>query len=74
MKDAVIRASEVGNYLYCQRAWWYQRNGVESANVRELAHGSAAHEAHALRLRRVAILRGLAVLLLAAAVVLLFVR
>lgn len=43
----VIRASEAGQYAYCARAWWLgQIQGLESTNVREMAHGEQAHEAH----------------------------
>ena len=43
----VIRASEVGQHTYCARAWWLgQIQGLESTNVREMAHGDQAHEAH----------------------------
>jgi CRISPR/Cas system-associated exonuclease Cas4 (RecB family) len=42
-----IKASEIGEYLYCQRAWWLRRElGVHSQNVRELEAGSQYHEAH----------------------------
>lgn len=41
-----IRASEIGAYLYCQRAWWYQRRGVPSENQAELAGGSEMHYRH----------------------------
>jgi CRISPR/Cas system-associated exonuclease Cas4 (RecB family) len=42
-----IRASEIGEFLYCQRAWWLRRElGVHSQNVRELEAGRHYHEAH----------------------------
>ena len=45
--NRVIRASEVGQYAYCARAWWLgQIQGLESSNVREMAQGDQAHEAH----------------------------
>ena len=27
---AVIRSSDIGNYLYCRRAWWYKKQGLIS--------------------------------------------
>ena len=42
----VIRASEIGNYLYCHRAWWYRKQGVESANQAEMAAGMVLHRGH----------------------------
>ncbi|MFN8403750.1 MAG: hypothetical protein U0V48_09360 [Anaerolineales bacterium] len=36
---AVIRSSDIGNYLYCRRAWWYKKQGVESENQAEMATG-----------------------------------
>jgi hypothetical protein len=41
-----IRASEVGAYLYCQRAWWYQRNGQTPENQMEMAEGLELHARH----------------------------
>jgi CRISPR/Cas system-associated exonuclease Cas4 (RecB family) len=41
-----IRASEIGSYLYCRRAWWYQRQGIESQNQSEIAIGSEMHRRH----------------------------
>jgi hypothetical protein len=51
-KQAPIRASEIGNYLYCQRSWWYQAQGLASENVEELSRGSRAHDQHGNRFRR----------------------
>lgn len=42
-----IRASEIGEYVYCRRAWWLRRaQGVETQNVRELRDGSKYHQQH----------------------------
>lgn len=42
----ILRASEISSYSFCQRAWWYTLQGVESQNQAELAGGSEAHEQH----------------------------
>lgn len=42
----VIRASEIGSYLYCRRAWWYRKQGVQSENQAEMAAGTDLHVQH----------------------------
>jgi CRISPR/Cas system-associated exonuclease Cas4 (RecB family) len=43
----VIRASELGEYEYCARAWWLGRVlGYRPANLEELAAGEEAHVRH----------------------------
>jgi CRISPR/Cas system-associated exonuclease Cas4 (RecB family) len=63
-----IRASEIGAYLYCRRAWWYQRQGLPSENQENLAAGTAVHRKHGQAVLTAGCLRAVAyVLLLAAA-------
>ena len=64
----VIRASEIGEYVFCHRAWWLHHvQGHASANVQELAAGAAAHAGHGRRVGFASALRTLAFLLVAAA-------
>jgi CRISPR/Cas system-associated exonuclease Cas4 (RecB family) len=65
-----IRSSEIGNYLYCRRAWWYRRLGTPSENQAELAAGSELHLHHGRQVFLSGLTRLLGVLLLLAAVVL----
>jgi hypothetical protein len=47
MSDYWIRASEISNFVYCQRSWWLQRvRGIASANVQELQRGTQFHQQH----------------------------
>jgi CRISPR/Cas system-associated exonuclease Cas4 (RecB family) len=49
----VIRASEIGEYVYCHRAWWLGRvKGVENANRAIMDAGTARHRAHGQRVQR----------------------
>jgi len=66
-----IRASEIGAYLYCQRAWWYRLQGIEPGNSEELAAGQALHYRHGRQVFIATLLRVLAVICLLAALVLL---
>ena len=52
-----IRASEVGAYLYCQRAWWYERNGVAPENQMEMAEGVELHARHGRKVMTAGCLR-----------------
>ncbi len=64
----IIRASDIGNYLYCRRAWKYRRDGVESENQAELAAGTELHRRHGLKTLSAALLRIAGLVLLLAAV------
>jgi CRISPR/Cas system-associated exonuclease Cas4 (RecB family) len=63
----MIRASEVGDYVYCARSWWLRRVAGEEPEGRERRElGTAMHEAHGcgVRLSGLALWAGLAVLLI----------
>lgn len=64
---STISASEIGNFLYCQRSWGYQRQGIESTNVEQLAQGSRFHQMHGRQFQRANRTRLLAILLFLAA-------
>jgi CRISPR/Cas system-associated exonuclease Cas4 (RecB family) len=64
----IIRASEIGEYLYCRRAWWLRHvQGLESANEPAMAEGTEAHAGHGRLVGAAAALRALALLLFVAA-------
>lgn len=62
-----VRASEIGSFIYCQRAWWYQRKGFEPVNRSELAAGSEFHHKHSGITRTVVLMRVIALCLALAA-------
>ena len=46
-EDRIIRASEIGQYEYCARAWWLGRVlGYRSHNVEEMTAGAEQHANH----------------------------
>ncbi|MBN1956539.1 MAG: hypothetical protein JW900_16030 [Anaerolineae bacterium] len=50
--ERIIRASEVGRYAFCARAWWLGSvEGRPSANWREMAAGETAHRRHGQRVQ-----------------------
>jgi len=65
-----IRASDIGTYLYCRRAWWYRLHGFESINQAELAAGTDLHRAHGRKVISAGLMRTAAVFLLVIALVL----
>ena len=67
----VIRSSDIGNYLYCRRAWMYRQQGFESANQAELASGTELHRRHGRKVMSSGISRTLGFILLLLALVLL---
>jgi CRISPR/Cas system-associated exonuclease Cas4 (RecB family) len=67
----VTRASEIGNYLYCRRSWWYRKKGFESANQAELAAGTELHHRHGRQIIASNLTRIAGMILLMIAIVLL---
>jgi hypothetical protein len=64
-KDDVIRASEIGQYVYCARAWWLgQVLGYRSTNVAAMREGAARHRFHGRQVEAYHRLRWLAIALL----------
>ncbi len=67
--DRYIRASEVGQYAFCPRAWWLGAvEGLPSAHQEEMEAGERAHRAHGRRARAALLLTRIALALLALAV------
>jgi hypothetical protein len=64
----ITRASDIGSYLYCRRAWRYRRDGVESENQAELAAGTELHQRHGRKTLSALLLRTLGMILLLAAI------
>jgi len=66
-----IRSSEIGNYLYCRRAWWYRKTGVPSENQAELVAGTDLHRQHGRKVLAASLTRSLGLILLLLATLLL---
>jgi hypothetical protein len=70
----IIRASEVGEYVYCARAWWLRRvAGLEPAGRERRKRGTALHRRHGRAVvgSRVLVVFGVALALAAALLILL---
>ena len=67
----VIRSSDIGNYLYCRRAWMYSLQGFQSENQAELASGTELHRKHGRKVMASGISRTIGLILMLAALVLL---
>ena len=68
---SVIRSSDIGNYLYCHRAWWYKKQGFESENQAELAFGTEIHRQHGRKVLASNLMRTLGLVLIFVAMILL---
>jgi len=67
----IIRSSDIGTYLYCRRAWWYRKQGVESTNQSELAAGTELHQKHGRQVLASTLTRTVGLILLMIALVIL---
>ena len=67
----IIRSSDISAYLYCNRAWWYKKQGFESANQVELAAGTEIHIKHGRQVLASTITRTIGLILLMVALVIL---
>jgi len=65
-----IRASEIGTFLYCRRAWSYEQKRIPSDNQTELASGKEIHEKHSRTVLTTGCLRILAYFFLITALIL----
>jgi hypothetical protein len=59
-----IRASEIGAFLFCQRAWRLRLDGYEPENQAELASGTELHYRHGRTVMLSGCLRTLAYILI----------
>ena len=70
----LVRASEIGTYVYCQRAWWLRTViGLTPDNHTRLHLGIAAHQRHGTRVRTARVLLFGSIVLFLAAVMLLII-
>lgn len=66
----IIRASEVGEYCYCARAWWlHQIEGIEPQGHEQRARGEQYHARHGAAVRLSGTLRLVGFLLLLVGIV-----
>ena len=67
----VIRSSDIGNYLYWRRAWWYRKQGYESENQAELTAGTEIHRTHGRKVLAATLNRSLGMVFLFLSLILL---
>ena len=67
-KGKRVTASEIGQYVFCPRAWWFRTiEKLEPLDVKALDRGLAAHEQHGWQVVLARGLRRLAFVLFGAA-------
>ncbi len=61
-----IRASEVGDYVYCHRAWWLRQvEGLVPEHRERLQRGTVHHTRHGMAVRASGLLLVVGIVLLA---------
>ncbi len=45
-----VTASEIGDFVYCKRAWWLRFNNLLPAHTEQMIKGASAHNALAQEL------------------------
>lgn len=69
MSYSWIRASEIGEYVYCRRSWWLRRvRSVASINTTQMRAGTQHHVQHGRLVEKSIWLRRLAYVALFCAV------
>ncbi|MBK8046556.1 MAG: hypothetical protein IPK16_05150 [Anaerolineales bacterium] len=71
---SLVRASDIGLWVYCNRAWWLAKvKGVPHRNQALLDYGVEVHAAHGTQVKRAATARkvGVNLLVIAALIVVL---
>lgn len=54
-RQIVLGAAEVGEYVFCRRAWWLRHvHGMVPANQTDLLEGTHLHDRHGKRARTAA--------------------
>jgi hypothetical protein len=72
LSNRIIRASEIGQYNFCAKAWWLGSiEGVSPSNLSQLQAGTAAHEEHGRQVRRASQLQVAAFMLVALGIIML---
>ena len=66
-----VIVSDIGNYLYCRRSWWYRKNGTPSENQAELFAGTELHKKHGRQVLASLLTRTVGLILFLAAILLL---
>lgn len=69
MSDSTLRASEIASYVFCHRAWWYERQGLPSQQAAARQEGAAWHRSQGRQAAAAGCLRLLGAACLLAAVI-----